>query len=152
MIVSNEIYKAAQKEMIRTGIPASSQIAQYAVESSWGKRTPPGSNNPFGMKARIRNGKIIDDYVVAATDEKNFKGQANWRGPQPFRQFSSIAEAFTAHADLLLQPVYAKARAKLPDVDAFCDALTGVYATDPHYGETLKKIIHQSNLLQYDKV
>lgn len=148
MIVSNEIYKAAQAEQKRTGIPASLQIAQYALESGWGQHMPPGSNNPFGMKTRA--GKN-DPFVGVATKEwSRIRGYYNVI--QNFRKFDSIADAFTAHADLLMQPVYSKARAKLPDVDAFADALTGVYATDPNYGTSLKSVIHGSNLTQYDKV
>lgn len=146
--MTNTIYKAAQAEMKRTGIPASIQIGQYALESGWGKRMPPGSNNPFGMKTRA--GK--NDPFVSITTKEWSRLRGYYNVVQNFRKFDSIAAAFTAHADLLLQPVYAKARAKLPDVDAFADALTSVYATDPNYGKSLRAVIHGSNLLQYDKL
>jgi flagellum-specific peptidoglycan hydrolase FlgJ len=34
--------------------------------------------------------------------------------------------------------------------DALADALTGVYATDPHYGAILKSIMKVHDLYQYD--
>jgi len=37
------------------------------------------------------------------------------------------------------------------DPDAFADALTGVYATDPQYGDTLKWVIHNFGFVRYDK-
>lgn len=45
-----DIADAARRAQARTGIPASSQIAQWAVESAWGAKCP--GNNPFGIKAR----------------------------------------------------------------------------------------------------
>jgi hypothetical protein len=35
--------------------------------------------------------------------------------------------------------------------DAFANALTGVYATDPNYGSSLIRLMHTFNLYQYDK-
>ena len=37
------------------------------------------------------------------------------------------------------------------DPDAFADALTGVYATDPNYGTTLKYVIHTYGFTINDK-
>ena len=35
--------------------------------------------------------------------------------------------------------------------EAFADALTGVYATDPNYGFTLKWVMEHYGLVQYDR-
>ena len=35
--------------------------------------------------------------------------------------------------------------------EAFADALTGTYATDPNYGFTLKWVMHNYGLSQYDR-
>ena len=68
-----------------------------------------------------------------------------------FAAYMSLVDAFDAHAALLAnEPQYAPARACLPDVAAFCNALTGVYATDPTYGRLLNEIIADSNLTAYD--
>ena len=37
-------------------------------------------------------------------------------------------------------------------MDAFADALTGVYATDPHYGEVLRSTMRSQGLYQYNVV
>jgi flagellum-specific peptidoglycan hydrolase FlgJ len=47
-------------------------------------------------------------------------------------------------------PAYAKARMLSGDPNGFADALTGIYATDPHYGSKLKAIMQQYNHYQYD--
>ena len=72
--------------------------------------------------------------------------------PQPFRKFDSLAEAFDQHGKLLATGApYQKAMALKDDADAFADALTGVYATDPNYGTTLKYVIHTYDLTVHDK-
>jgi flagellum-specific peptidoglycan hydrolase FlgJ len=143
--VSADIILAAKASQKATSIPASVSIAQYGLESGWGQHMPPGSNNPFGMK--VRNGK--DDPFVEIRTREVIKGKEVYVVAR-FRKFPSIADAFIAHGELLLQPVYAKARTKLPDPDAFADALTGVYATDPNYGKLLKQIMKGSNLYKYN--
>lgn len=94
-----------------------------------------GKNNPFGIKAR--KGEAGTDVVT----HEVVKGR-RVRMVQRFADYNSMADAFTAHANLLLRGrPYANARKHLNDPRAFADALTGVYATDPKYGEKLKNII-----------
>lgn len=137
---------AAKASQAKWHIPASVSLAQWALESGWGKKDL-GCFNYFGMKCRV--GKN-DPFVSLPTREviggKNVMVQAK------FRKFANAEEAFNAHAELLaLAPVYAKVRAELPDPIAFAHALTGVYATDPNYGKLLESIIRGSNLTQYDR-
>jgi flagellum-specific peptidoglycan hydrolase FlgJ len=136
---------AAQASERKWKVPTSISLAQYALESAWGDKDL-GVNNFFGMK--VRAGKD-DPYILLPTREvihgKSVMVQAK------FRRFPSEEAAFDAHGELLgTAPVYAKARAKLPDVDAFADALTGVYATDPGYGKALKNLMLVSKLYQYN--
>lgn len=147
MITPTEIVLAARKTAAATGIPASVSIAQWALESNRGKQMPVGSFNPFGLK--IRSGK--NDPFVEVTTKEWSRIRGYYNVVARFRKFASISEAFDAHAQLLLQPVYAKARKALPDAEAFANALTGVYATDPLYGSKLTSIMKSDNLLQYDK-
>jgi kumamolisin len=139
-----DIIKAAQASQQKWGIPASITLAQWAQESGWGKHMPPGSNNPFGIKATGNQ-----PFVQVPTREF-FNGQ--WVVVQAkFRAFSSIADSFDAHAQLLAtSPAYAVARSFENDPAKFANALTGVYATDPNYGAELNSIISGSNLTQYD--
>ncbi|MBU6231599.1 glucosaminidase domain-containing protein, partial [Patescibacteria group bacterium] len=68
-----------------------------------------------------------------------------------FQDYDSIESAFLAHAFLLSKnPRYAKAMAVKNNPEAFAAALTGVYATDPDYGNKLITIMRQSKLEQYD--
>jgi len=139
-----EIVAAACEAQRKWKIPASISLAQWALESGWGRHMPPGSNNPFGMKARPG-----DPFVTVRTREQDRDGH-DYFIEAAFRKFGSIAEAFDAHGALLNKPAYARARAALPDPDRFADALTGVYASDKRYGKALRAVMHGSNFYQYD--
>lgn len=139
-----EVIAAAQAAQRRWGVPAAISIAQWALESGWGRHMPPGSSNPFGIKARAG-----EPAVTVPTREYR---HGRWVVEQAaFRKFGSIAEAFDAHARLLATAgAYAAARQYVHDDDAYADALQGHYATDPHYGALLRAIIRGANLKQYD--
>jgi flagellum-specific peptidoglycan hydrolase FlgJ len=141
-----DIVAAARGALAKWHIPASVSIAQWALESGRGAHMPPGSNNPFGIKAVAGQAS-----VPVRTREVDKHGREYFINA-PFRKFATIAEAFDEHGRLLATSAhYAAARATLPDADAFADALTGVYATDPHYGALLKSIMHGGNFHQFDQ-
>lgn len=145
--IPDDVIAAAQAAEAKWQVPASISLGQWALESGWGAHMPPDSNNPFGMKARSG-----DPSVSVETREVDPHGQA-YTIIAAFRKFASIAAAFDQHAELLATaPVYAPARACLPDVDGFADALAGRYATAPNYGETLRAIMRESDLYQYNAV
>ena len=126
-------------------VPASVTIAQWAVESAWGASMPPGSNNPFGIKA------TGDQPAVESPTREVIKGE-NIVVTAHFRMFDSLSQAFDEHGRLLATaPVYKDAMKQKDDPPAFADALTGVYATDPNYGFTLKWVMQNYGLSQYDR-
>lgn len=143
-IVPPEIIDAAKASQKRWGIAASVTLAQWIVESAWGAAMPPDSNNPFGIKAletqaavESETREVIDGKVVTITAR--------------FRRFASLSEAFEVHGRLLSSGSPYKAAMEVArDPDRFADALTGVYATDPQYGTTLKWVMDNYKLKQYD--
>ena len=141
---TSDVIAGARAGAKKWGIPASVTLAQWAQESGWGKHMPTGSNNPFGMKAKPGQPSVI------VTTWEVYKGH-RVTIQAAFRKFASIADAIDAHDQLLATaPVYGHARAALPDPLAFAHALTGTYATDPHYGDALEAIIRGSSLTRYD--
>jgi len=151
LIPSQDVITAAQSGQAATradtdghGIPSSVAIAQYGLESGWGQHMPPGSFNPFGIKA-------VGGQLAVDEPTREFVHGHMTTEDQPFARFSSLAVAFQVHARLLATSFdYAKAREALPDPFAFADALTGVYATDPNYGSELGTIIRGDDLTKYD--
>ncbi|NKM06061.1 hypothetical protein GFM29_19955 [Rhizobium leguminosarum bv. viciae] len=126
------------------GVPASVTLAQFILESGFGKRMPPGSNNPFGIKAKG------DEPCIKARTVEHVNGQDRVEIAR-FRKFANFDEAFSQHGRLLAtSPYYRKAMEVREDPLAFADALTGAYATDPKYGSKLIKLIGQYDLTDYD--
>jgi|SRR5580658_4964149 hypothetical protein len=135
---------AAQASQKTWQIPAAVTLAQWALESNWGRAMPAGSNNPFGIKATAG-----EPFVEASTREvvngKDITIVAK------FRKFASLNDAFDQHGRLLATASpYAHARTLIGNPDGFADALTGVYATDPNYGTSLKRLMKTYDLYQYD--
>lgn len=140
----DDVIAAAQAAHEKWNIPASITLAQWALESGYGRSMPAGSNNPFGIKAAAGQ-----PFVEASTREV-IDGQSVIIVAK-FRKFDSMSDAFDQHGQLLATArPYAAARTHLDNPDAFADALTGVYATDPNYGPALKRLMRSNNLYQYD--
>ena len=154
--IPDAVIAAAKASQAKWGIPASVSLAQWAIESGWGKSVS-GKNNYGGITAKVKGavfpfvpGTPLEPATLCWTHE-------SWQGKRVscqrwFKDFDTAQMYFEAHAKLLATGApYAKARSKLPDVGAFVDALTGVYATDPGYGKTLRAIIYGSaRMTQYD--
>ena len=139
-----EVVAAAQSAEAQWHVPASVTIAQYALESGWGQHMPPGSNNPFGIKA-------VGGQPAVGVATKEFAHGHMITEEQPFAKFSSIAAAFDAHAKLLAtHPIYAPAVKLLPNVRAFVTEMAKHYATDPNYAAKLMSLINADDLTRYD--
>lgn len=105
---------------------------------------PPDSNNRFGIKA-------LPGQPAVESMTNEFEGGEMVTKPQGFRKFDTLTDAFDQHGRLLATGnPYKKAMTLKDDVDAFADALTGVYATDPNCGTTLKYVIHTYDFAVYD--
>ena len=142
--VPPDVVDAAIASKQRWSVPASVTLAQWAVESAWGAAMPPDSNNPFGIKA-------VGDQPAVESPTREVIGGESITVTAKFRRFASISDAFDWHGRLLAtSPPYGPAMAEKSDPDAFADALTGVYATDPAYGATLKYVIRTYNFVIYD--
>jgi len=139
----------AEKASATTGIPAHLMVGQAALESGWGRREikmPDGTNshNLFGVKAGTNwNGKVAE---VTTTEYHN--GVAN-KQVEKFRAYDSYADAFKDYANVLSSnPRYAAVLKQGDSAQGFANAMQKAgYATDPHYGDKLSKVINSVNTL-----
>ena len=144
-IVPPEVLEAALASKKDWNVPACITLAQWAVESAWGAAMPPDSNNPFGIKA------LPSQDAVESQTREVINGVATYIVAR-FRKFASLAEAFDLHGKLLATGApYRQAMTLVSDPDEFANALTGVYATDPNYGYTLKWVMNNYGFKQYDQ-
>jgi len=128
-------------------IPWQVTVAQGILESGWGQSwLARNAHNYFGIKAR----KGLPS-VFLHTWEYTPEG---WdRRQEAFRVYASLKECVEDHARLLLRKrggkyIYEKALSCGQDVKCFAHALTGVYSSDPNYGEKLIEVMRELELLE----
>jgi flagellum-specific peptidoglycan hydrolase FlgJ len=129
----------------RYGVPAAVTIAQAIEESGWGQSSlATQDNNLFGIKG---SGPAGSD--AQPTQEYLNGGWVDTTAG--FAVYRNVAESITDHGRLLATSgYYTRAMAVRHSPNAFADALTGVYATDPGYGSKIIGLMRQYNLYRYD--
>ena len=138
--IPQEVIEAARKTEAKYNVPASVTVAQWALESGYGKRMLGGSNNPFGIKARKGQ-----DFVEGHTHEQGKNGLV--RTTAKFAKYASLTEAFEEHARLIAEkPAYKKAMERNWDLHGFISAMSPKYASDRDYAHKLLGIIRTQRL------
>ncbi|MFT6000687.1 MAG: hypothetical protein ACI81P_003150 [Neolewinella sp.] len=132
----------ARKEMADYGIPASITLAQGLLESNAGdSKLAVNSNNHFGIKCRKK--------CIGCTC-RNYGDDTRY---DMFRVFTSAAESFREHSELLNTSRYAKLKGHGSDYKKWAHGLKACgYATDKNYGHKLVTIIENLGLDAYDGV
>ena len=123
-------------------------LAQAALETGWGKHVLKAadgtdSNNLFNIKAGSRwDGRTVAKEVTEYINGKPVKSV------ETFRAYDTPAEAFADYASLLsTNPRYAGVLNQ--DAEGFIHGLRqGGFATDPGYGDKLRRIIGGAALRQ----
>lgn len=140
-VFPKDVQLAAQHSQRATGVPACCSLAQWALESAYG-RTMSGRNNPFGIKGSKLNGTLCPTWEVVGG--KTIQTHAY------FRNFSSIDEAFAFHGRMLANPkgYYTHAIPHMHDWKAYIKAIAHPYATDPFYADKLIGIVDRWHLYE----
>jgi flagellar protein FlgJ len=144
----DELWPHAVDAAAELGVSPHFLLAQAALETGWGKhqvRTVDGGNsyNLFNIKA----GKNWQgERAVAATTE--YVNGTPVKESAQFRAYGSYAEAFSDYASMLKNnPRYAGVLNQ--DAEGFINGLQrGGYATDPAYGDKLRRIMGSVALRQ----
>ncbi len=121
-------------------------LAQAALETGWGKHTlkaadGSSSNNLFNIKAGEGwQGKTVSREVTEFYNGRQVKST------ETFRAYDTPAEAFADYAKLMTEnPRYSGALNQ--DAEGFVRGLKqGGYATDPAYGDKLRRVISSAAL------
>lgn len=131
----------AQKEMKRSGVPASITLAQGLLESGNGNSMlSRKANNHFGIKC---HSSWTGKKVFHDDDKKN----------ECFRKYHSVFDSYRDHSDFLKNSKrYASLFAlKITDYKGWAKGLKKAgYATNPKYPSLLIKIIEDNKLYTFD--
>lgn len=136
-----DLYPAAVRVSKQTGMSAELILAQAALETGWGEKVLPGTNNIFNIK----DSKGWDGPTKTFNVWEIEGGKKVWKD-QDFRVYGSIEEALTDRVKFLQENGrYARAglfdQGTLGNLDKEARALQKAgYATDPHYAEQLAKV------------
>jgi flagellum-specific peptidoglycan hydrolase FlgJ len=141
----DEISPGAMATQQRYGIPAAVTIAQAIDESGWGQSLlATQDHNLFGIKG---DGPAGSDSQPTQEYQNGQWVTIN----AAFRVYDNVTQSIDDHAELLATSgYYTQAMADRNNPDAFANALTGVYATNPDYGSDLIQLMQQYDLYRYD--
>ena len=148
-----KLYPAAVQASKETGMSWELMLAQAALETGWGQKVLPGTNNIFNIKAG--KGWQGESKTFHVWEIKN--GKKIWIDDS-FRVYKDYTEAFTDRTNFLQKnPRYAKAglfdEGVKGDMLAEAKALQAAgYATDPNYAKQLAEIFNgrtMQNALAY---
>ena len=149
-----------------TGVPAELLVAQFGLESGWGKHMP--GNNCFGIKeyagAFGRQLLQTHEWFTEAELARFLAGDAA-RTAEPtgqsnvlrkeyavrdwFATFRSLAACFDRRAQLFLAGRYkpfADQYLKDGDAETLIRGIAPIYATAPGYADTLLQLVSQKNI------
>jgi len=140
-----------------TPIFPSVKLAQFALETGYGKSVMGNAKAMFGIKATSSwKGKTI---TVSTTEEDRDTGRT-YKIKSKFRAYDSYLDSIKDHNRLLLTASHYQVVRDAKTPEAQCQALEGgtdgrgrmAYATDSQYAEKLMSIINQKNLKQFDNL
>ena len=133
---------AAEASERAHGVPAAITLAQAALETGWGKSIIPGFNI-FGIKGTGPAG-TVKKGTWEVYNGKTVTITAN------FAKYHHFKEAVEQHGKRFHNGYYDKALAnwkRYHDPQRFARDITGVYATDPQYGNKLISIMKTYDLI-----
>jgi flagellum-specific peptidoglycan hydrolase FlgJ len=169
--MADELLRSAARAAIacevHTGCPAPLLVAQWAVESAWGKRAP--GNNCFGIKARDGDERqlLLTREWFTDAELQRFIALGDGRDAAPtgranalrkeytvhdwFAKFPSLTACFDRRAELFRKGRYAPFAAKYDadgNVEALVRGIAPIYATDPGYADAILRVIGMQSTRQ----
>lgn len=129
----------------RYQVPASVTLAQWALESRWGKNNL-GVSNYFGHTFPATKRFIAPDAFVLRRDVVAKNGVLLPGPPRKFASYKNIAECFDVHGRYLSQSEMYRAAFYTSTPENFARVIALRYAQDPDYSVKLITIIRRYKL------
>lgn len=145
----------------RTGILASVSLAQFILESGYGKsELAQNANNCFGMKCRLSQntwgGSVWDGISIYTKKTQEYENGAYVTATADFRKYPSVDKSIADHSAYLLDAkngnrlCYEGLKGCMDYRKAAQIIKDGGYATAPDYADKLCSIIEKWNLTRFD--
>jgi flagellar protein FlgJ len=140
----DRVLQHARRVEAQTGLSAELMTAQAILETGWGRREilrddGTSAHNLFGIKA---GSNWSGDTVEVVTHE--YIGERRVQVKASFRAYASYEESFADYARLISEnPRYAGVIDASTSADAIQALVSGGYATEPAYAETLQALLDQ---------
>ena len=152
------LFTADQK---KSGILASVSMAQFILESGYGKsELAQNANNCFGMKKSLSGntwaGSAWDGVSIYTKKTQEYENGAYVTVTADFRKYACVEDSIADHSAYLLGAKNGNSLryagiSGMTDYKAVAQLIkAGGYATSPTYVENLCSIIEKWNLTQYD--
>jgi len=138
-----EAKSAAEESEKLTGCPSKLSLAQWALESGWGKHSP--GNNCFGIK------EYTGCYGVQELMTTEVYSGVTRHLPQKFATFKNLSDCFVKHAKLITESkYYSKAWMgyKLDkNITKLVEGIAPVYSTSPTYSKDILSLISSTKFI-----
>ncbi len=138
----------ARESMKNTGVPASVTLAQAILETGWGGSSIGDAKNLFGIKGTGPAGTTV------VNTQECYDGSTYVTIKDGFRKYHSWQESIDDHAKLLQNSRYApalNAYKQNHNADQYAEGIHKAgYATSPVYANSLKSLMKQYNLYEWD--
>lgn len=129
----------------RYRVPAAVTMAQWALESQWGKKNL-GASNYFGHTfAATKKFMLVPRYVLRR-ELINVLGVNTSGAAVKFASYSSIEECFDVHGKYLSQTSLYRSAFLATNAEQFARIIAVHYATDPDYSLKLITIMRRYKL------
>lgn len=161
--IISKIAPLFQRDQKESGILASVSMAQFILESNYGKsKLSKEANNLFGMRVgRLNNSwhnaSTWDKKSIYSTETKEWRNSEFIWEPASFRKYSSIQQSISDHSAYLNNAKLESGKKQYEGLQgcenyriAFEIIKKGGYATDPKYVDKLCSIVKKYNLTKYD--
>lgn len=138
----------ARESMKQTGVPASVTLAQAILETGWGGSSIGDAKNLFGIKGTGPAGTTV------VHTQECYDGKTYVTIKDGFRKYYSWQQSIDDHAALLQNSRYApalNAYKQNHNADQYAEGIHKAgYATSPTYAQSLKSLMKQYNLYEWD--
>lgn len=150
-------------DQMESGILASITVAQFILESGFGKSDlAKSANNLFGMKAGLSGntweGSSWDGFSTYRKGTSEWNGSAYYRTTASFRKYTDIEQSIADHSAYLLGAMQGGS-ARYPGLSGCTDhreairiIVSGGYCTSPTYAERILDLIDKWDLTRFDVV